>query len=140
LKVLQTIFSLVLIPLLLLSSTGIRISQHWCGDNLINTNIWGEAEACAHSQNPTKVKCPIHGEMLVGGNCCNQQERFVEGGDTDFESIDFIVDSPIVLALIRHSDLGDDFCSFTKAVRHFLNHSPPLITTCIFLRVQSFLL
>ncbi len=130
---------------MLLSSTGIRISQHWCGDVLVNTSIWGNAKPCEHFQSNT-IPCPFHPNMFIEvmdgekKNCCNEQAIYVKGGDEDFMPYASVVSAPVwnLLALIPSFDL--DLFRVAPKREKFRNHSPPLLTRPILLLVQSFLI
>lgn len=140
LRIIQSILSVILIPLMLLSTTGVRISQHWCGDILINATIWGEAEPCSHFRNDDNTKCPIHANLNKKKNCCSQKAQIVEGGDDDFLSQGFALNVAFDCSNLRWNQLDFCFEPWSILTNHFHNHSPPLLESRLFLRIQSFLL
>jgi len=139
LNTLKLIFVTFLSTLILFSTTGIRISQHWCGADLINFSIWGDAEPCAHYLNEKAPACPMHANM-TSKNCCSQKEVYVKGGDEDFQMESAqVFRTPYVLIQKLTAPLII-FTSRVLTVEHFRNHSPPILTESIFIRVQSLLI
>lgn len=136
---LKIILTSLLSVLILFSTTGIRISQHWCGGDLINFTIWGDAEPCAHYQNDNTPSCPLHANMNRK-NCCSQMELNIHGGDEDFQ----IESAPIVrTTYVLIQKLWEPVARLTSrilSVEHFRNHSPPVLSEPIFIRVQSLLI
>ena len=140
LKLLQFILSIFLIPLMLLSTTGVRVSQHWCGDLLVSATIWGEAEPCSHFTKDEDSKCPMHAQMAPKKNCCEQKAQIIDGGDEDFKNAHFSYLN--VLLHMTHTGQYEvkGLLSFEGKLDHFRNHSPPLIGSKLFVLIQSFLL
>ncbi|MEZ4722187.1 MAG: hypothetical protein R2813_09960 [Flavobacteriales bacterium] len=138
-NILRSIFSVTLIPLLLLSTTGLRISQHWCGNALINATIWGDAEPCEHFKSEEKPACPFHAKMQAAKKCCSEREVYIDGSDDDFlaQLICSISYHPTGVVMIRMVDLFDHVGATIKEAK-FHNHSPPLIKSSIFLLIACF--
>jgi hypothetical protein len=122
---------------MLLSTTGVRISQHWCGDQLVNATIWGEAEACNHAIK--MVDCPIHGKMLVDSKkCCDQREITIEPNEDDYifsaYFLNINVESEFFVFAIESTEI---ICpQFLN--QKFYNHSPPLIGLALFKLTESY--
>ena len=138
---LHTIASLLLMASVILSSTGVHISQHWCGDQLVNTSLFGAAEPCSHYQSTENSSCPFHAKQASKKKCCDQRETSIDGNDYDFEAQSFsVLSAPISWVAILWdtvvSEVAEADCTFNK----FHNHSPPLLGLDIFVRIQSFLL
>jgi hypothetical protein len=140
LRIIQPILSIILIPLMLLSTTGVRISQHWCGDILINATIWGEAEPCSHFSSNEHAKCPMHANLNNKKNCCSQKAQIVEGGDDDFLYQSFALNVAFDFSNLLWNQLELCFAPRSILTSHFHNHSPPLLESRLFLRIQSFLI
>ncbi len=140
-QALRLILSIVLIPLMLLSTTGVRLSQHWCGDELVNATIWGEAEACDHFNEEAAPVCPMHAHLAVKKKCCKQKSTIVEGGDEDYEIISHVLK-------IKFKIISNYTWIFMplKAVEYkldtdsFFNHSPPLLKEEVLTLFQLFLI
>ena len=125
---------------MLLSTTGVRISQHWCGDLLINATIWGEAEPCAHFKSQGESACPMHAQLTTSKNCCHQKAQIIEGGDEDF-TIQYVTNPPqVLIGTLFWVDYIFDIISPNESIDPFRNHSPPLIESRLFALIQSFLL
>ena len=140
-RILHTIASFVLMVTVLLSSTGVRLSQHWCGENLVSASVFGEAQPCSHYKATEKPACPFHAAKEAPKKCCDQRETLIDGNDYDFEIQ--VTSAPVpdyaiswiqpVLYLVNH---GNQEYTTPK----YLNHSPPLIGSDILVRNQSLLL
>lgn len=140
-QILQTIASLLLMASVLLSSTGMRFSQHWCGDSLVNTSIFGEAQACSHYQASDKPACPMHAQSAAKKKCCDQRETIVDGNDYKYEVQAMErIEVPIALVAIVHYAWDGILPETDLVTAKYHNHSPPLIASDILIRVQSFLL
>lgn len=124
-RIISSIFLFVAAASMLISTTGVRISQHWCGDQLVNATIWGEAEPCSHSME--MVDCPIHGKMAVEKNCCDQRASIIDAIENDFFSSSIVFNyMPIAFDLVT-TQLESQLITRDLDSKHHLNHSPPLI-------------
>lgn len=122
---------------MLLSTTGVRVSQHWCGSQLVNSSIWGDAEPCDHFMASDKPACPMH-KNVPKKKCCDQREFTVEPQEDDFAGSQVSISEPFV----TFTALGTLFEASLEAPmliqRHFRNHSPPPLNQAIYLITQSF--
>ncbi|MEZ4722197.1 MAG: hypothetical protein R2813_10010 [Flavobacteriales bacterium] len=124
----------------LLSSTGVRLSQHWCGNRLVSATIFGEAEACSHFQASDKPACPMHAKAQQK-KCCDQRETIIDGNDYDFEIQAMeLVEVPVSIVAIMHYVFSSPLMEAELVTNKYDNHSPPLIGSDILVRFQSFLL
>lgn len=137
----HSIASFLLMASVLLSSTGIRFSQHWCGEKLVNTSVFGKAQPCNHYQAAEKPACPFHSAKESSKDCCSQREAVIEGKEYDFEVQ--VTNAPLPdqvitwnLPLLYLVNFDDQEYKAPK----FFNHSPPLIGSSIRVRIQSFLI
>jgi hypothetical protein len=85
---LKSFSHIILSFLLLAATTGMAVSKHYCGDSLISTVIFGEAEPCCDS-----------------GNCCHNNSEFYQL-DEDFSApaasiIPQITEVELLVALIE---------------------------------------
>jgi len=107
---------------------GFHISQHWCGETLVNTSFFGEAEGCDHYKKKT-VSCPFHAAKEQPKKCCEQQQVELESLDISAEiPMSFELTIPqLELKSFGRLQMGEtERSSFVKTVK-FFNHSPPLI-------------
>lgn len=70
---------------MLLGSSGLVVSQHFCGGELKSTAFFRQAESC--HQLAAAPKCPLHGSAAEApkGCCENDTERYV--ADLDYVKI-----------------------------------------------------
>jgi hypothetical protein len=95
-QVLHFFLALLLSASTVFSSTGVRISQHWCGNILVNATIWGDAEPCDHFSSSCEKNCAFHQKLAAAAkNCCQERTVVVEGGDEDYQA------SALVLEVIH---------------------------------------
>ena len=139
LNVIKLIFSFVLSTLILFSTTGIRISEHWCGDKLINSSIWGDAEPCDHFKNADAPACPLHANMPKK-KCCSQKELIIAAGSDDFQVENTTIINVQFEFIQEISNWINGYSSRIPLAEHFRNHSPPNLGLPIFIRIQSFLI
>lgn len=124
---------------LLLSSTGLRISQHWCGDELVSVSVWGEAQPCGHADKT--VDCPIHGTMnLSDKNCCDQREVKIEATEEEFLNHSFNMEIDISENEILGEETIISSIEDQGIMVATISHSPPLIEECVFKRNQRYLI
>ncbi len=93
-SIFHTVFSFLLIGLVLISSTGFTVNAHYCMDDLKGINFFGEAKSC-HEQKST---CPFHQEVDKN-NCCSNKTLKFESLDEDYTIADLMVTPSIVLSL-----------------------------------------
>ena len=117
---------IVLSVLLLVATTGLAISKHYCGGELISTSVLGEAESCCDS-----------------GDCCKNETEHIQ------LDVDYSVSATVVLPESVQMDLivftaalfNVNEAENTKLVQEFLtdSHPPPKLHTSLAIR-QSYLL
>lgn len=140
-RLLTVLFSSVVAVALILSSTGVTINQHWCGDTLMGASIWGKAEPCSHFKAATM--CKIHPNMVLQGasNCCDEESQTIKGSDVHYVASGVLdVDFPTTTTLLSRPVLVTHLNDPMIPVVHFRNHSPPLIGPKRIVWVQSFLI
>lgn len=136
---LKSILTFLLIPLMLVSTTGVKISQHWCGDVLINANIWGEAEPCEHFNSDSV--CPNHQTTVKKKNCCDQRETLVQSGDDTLENIHFSISALKSFIHLPFENDSEQNQKFTTLLNPQIRiKAPPLGGPAIFLAIQSLLI
>lgn len=140
-RIVQFIISICLMAVVLISSTGLRMSQHWCGDQLVNAAFFGEATPCSHFAKSEESQCPMHAKTDNPKKCCDQKNQIIEGNDYtyEFQTIEAHISFKIALVLVWN------FFSEQPVERHvasskFLNHSPPLLASEAIVLLQRFLI
>ena len=126
-------FSVLLSFIILLSSTSFSLSAHYCGQQLVDIALFGEAEACPM----TKEKACESDKMP----CCADRDIIIEGEDflaskqlskQEIKNTEVLIASlnyPIKLLVLN------EFSVYTLE-----NYNPPLIDREIPILIQSFLL
>jgi len=111
--------------LILVMSTGLNVSKHYCGDTLKDIRVFVEAPACC--------------EIPTG--CCHQEaELYKLDTDYSFQVINFdyeaaSIDLPAILELLKTSIMEvEEKTSYTDF------SPPPLSTKQVLAFVQSYLL
>lgn len=118
------------IILLLLSTTGVTISKHYCGDILKNIAINTEPEHCCEED-----------EMPMG--CCHDEaQHYSLDDDLRLQQYDLKLDPPSIAYLISYCTVlvethNDDF---ENQHLNFVFKSPPRAEPDIYISVQSFLI
>ncbi|MCI5092686.1 hypothetical protein [Phaeodactylibacter sp.] len=138
-------FHILLAVLLLISSTGLVLSKHYCNGDLKSTALFAEAAPC--HQNKKLKSCPAHGTMPVSDEdapqkkgCCDTETDFVKVDDDQVEaSLEFnLFDYPALFAtlvvLAGFSPVDEDDKS-----RHYFTYKPPLLICDLPVRLQTFL-
>ena len=64
--------------LVLFSTLSFSISEHYCGDNLVDSSLFSEAESCGMEMHePLSFK----GYSIQKNNCCKDVVKLIEGKD-----------------------------------------------------------
>ena len=119
------------------STMSFTISEHYCGDHLVDSALFSKAESCGmEMQKPSPTKdC-----SLKKDNCCSDIIKQIEGqGELkiDFTSLNF--EQQVFVASFVYSYINL-FEGLDKNVVPFKNYSPPLIVTDIQVLDQVFLI
>jgi len=125
-RTLHVILSLTLV----LATTGLSISKHYCGSLLIGTNLGTKATSCAMEM-----------DMDMDGCCEEKTETLIL--DDDFQvsnlQIDLIPEYDLLIAY-RFIDLvAANFESYSQNLTPS-NTGPPVSAEPVYCQVQSFLL
>ena len=114
---------------LVLATTGLSISKHYCGSSLVRTNLGVKAKSCMP-------------DMDMGHGCCDEKTQTLIVDD-DFQvtesdikitpEYDLLVTYLVTELLVLPQNTDSEYIIP-------LNSGPPLYTEPLYLRVQSFLL
>jgi hypothetical protein len=114
---------IILAFMLLLTTVGLTISKHYCGDNLVSVSVFSEQESCCD-----------------GPGCCHN-ESFTVKVEDDFSATSFIYDFQelaIVLPVLMQLQ-NEELPVKELAVVSFETPSPPNLHT-VLSRLQTYLL
>jgi len=121
-------FSILLSFLLLLSTVGISVSRHYCGDILKNSAILSPVDWCDDMEMPT--------------DCCHDEIDHYELQD-DFQTTEISFDLNQGFALISFYQVSFiDNISDSEDIKYSQLEppSPPQVEENIYIQVQSFLI
>lgn len=123
------IFHIFLSFILMLATTGLSISKHYCGDSVVKTSLGTTAESCMPG-------------MDMGKGCCDEQTETLILDDDYQVSHTTLKISPeydlLVAYLVSELVYTGEQSYFTKLTPD--DTGPPVGTEPLFLKVQSLLL
>ena len=123
------IFHILLSFTLILATTGLSISKHYCGSSVVKTNLGTQAESCMP-------------DMDMGHGCCDEKTETIILDD-DFQlsnsNIKIAPEYDLLVAYLV-SELRIVTQSPNPKTLIPLNTGPPVGTEPLYLKVQSFLL
>ncbi len=149
------LLNIILALLVITSSTGFVINQHYCQGELKGTAIVVKAKTChdrsveseqeAHMAN-MPANCPMHASKKSSSceekkDCCNDETEYVKL-DIDQEISSFKlpkISSPVFIAILVFC-YSLDYDGPELSPVHYLNYKPPLIVCDIPSSLQIFLL
>jgi len=135
--------------LMFLTSTGLSIDMHFCGDHLKSFNLFGKAKNCYElaGVQPTKCDVPQKAQTTNTGcsmskkSCCHNQSLSLQADlEVDAEQGDFLISAQLqhfVVAFVA-TFLQDQRIEPRK--NYYSPYKPPLIARDIPVLIQSFLL
>ena len=116
------ILSAVLAFLVLFSTFSFTVEKHYCGDFLVDTSYFGEADSCAGEMQVTN--CGIM--KVKKKKCCKDEVEKIEGQDelqkTSIDKISFQQKVFIISYAVSYDLL---FKSLKKQIVPHKNYSPP---------------
>jgi len=121
----------------LFSTMSFSISEHYCGDNLVDRSYFSTAETCGmEMEKPLAIgDCNIQKT-----NCCNEVVKLFEGQDdikTNLSELDF--SQRILVASFIYSYI-DLFEGLEENIIPFKEYSPPDLITNIQVVNETFLI
>jgi len=123
------IFHIIMSVTLILATTGLSISKHYCGNSVVRTNLGTTAESCMPG-------------MDMGHGCCDEQTETIILED-DFQlSHTNIKIAPEYDLLVSYLMTNLDTETVSSMEPGFLpfDTGPPVSAEPLYLKVQSFLL
>lgn len=118
------ITAIFMVFVVLFTTTSFSLSEHHCGDHLVDRALFSKAESCGMEleiQTPTK-DCSLKKE-----NCCNNVVKSFEGQTelkTDNSTLTFKQDSFVAAFLISYINL---FEGLKENIVPFKEYSPPFL-------------
>jgi len=136
-EILFKISSITMALVVLFSTMSFSISEHYCGDNLVDRSYFSTAETCGmEMEKPLAIgDCNIQKT-----NCCNEVVKLFEGQDdikTNLSELDF--SQRILVASFIYSYI-DLFEGLEENIIPFKEYSPPDLITNIQVVNETFLI
>lgn len=133
LTLVHRILSVVLSFVVLFSTLSFTVEKHYCGDNLVDTAIFSNAQKCGGMD--------IDEENYVTKSCCKDTVDVIKGQDelntADLQKINSDLEFVIVAYLYSYSQLFD---SLPKQIIPHKDYSPPNLVRDIQLLDNTFLI
>lgn len=128
------IFSVALAFLVLLSTVSFTMEKHFCGDTLIDTAIFSQADTCGTDVVATSTTAEKQ-------SCCKNEVELVKGQDklkkASFEDLNF--DQQLILTALFYNYINL-FEGLPEQVIPHKNYSPPHLVTNIQILDQVFII
>ena len=126
--------SVLLLFSVLVSSTGLTLSKHFCGEELAHITL-NETKTCCEGE-----EADMPGDCCRSG-CCHDEfdQLLLDDSQLDHQTLQLQPLAFLTLSVLTH------FLSFSPEVTVPASpwtafHAPPLPNTDVYLRVQSFLI
>ena len=120
----KNIASVFLAFLVLFSTMSFSISEHYCGDVMVDRSLFSKAESCGMNM---QKQAPSDDCSILKKNCCTDVVKQIEGQDDlkiDYTTFSFEQQLFIASFVYTYINL---FEGLDKKTIPFNNYSPPLI-------------
>lgn len=136
-QLITKITAILMTFVVLFSTMSFTISEHYCGDHLVDSALFSKAESCGmEMQNPLSPEdCNI-----VKSNCCSDVIKQIEGQNelkSDFSILNF--EQQVFLASFVYTSINL-FEGLSINVVPFKYYSPPLLVKDIQILDEVFLI
>lgn len=136
-EVLKKITAFLMALVVLISTMSFTISEHYCGDHLVDSALFSKAESCGmelEKPGPNK-DCNVQKK-----NCCSDVVKQFEGqSELKTQVINLNFEQQLVIASFIYSYINL-FQGLDENIVPFKYYSPPLIVTDIQVLDQEFLI
>ena len=128
-----------------LSTAGVAVSKHICGNVVEKIAINHPADRCIHDTQPMTISCPVHGEMQIGVdaskmNCCEETTDYFRDDhpkNLNTTDVSFIPELIVLYTFTLTDILATDYLHGSKL--HAADAEiPPLINQDKYVLVESF--
>ena len=135
-KIVHKVASILMAFVVLLSTMSFTISMHYCGDALVETAIFYEAEGCGmEMEKPSPDTCAI-----IKKGCCNNEQVEIEGQDELQLQVDIIsLEQQVFLSSFVHT-YNKLFEDLSKNISSYEDYKPPLVRNQLFKIDESYLI
>lgn len=127
-KICKQIISVFIALLVLLTTVGFTINQHYCGGKLAGTSVY------------TAAQCGC-GDSKMDDDCCQNESEFYQFVEDYMPSVaDQKENLDAVTASIKYVVLNELYNAFDSQSSNYLYYKPPLLERDIPVLTQSFLI
>lgn len=123
----QRILHITLASLVLFSSTGLLVNQHFCKSELKHSALFAPAKSC-HADGGDMPNCPFHTKDTGPEGCCDDHSAFLKHKQEQVSTdLYFPKAAVLMLAPLPVFALSLPAQNLDARSLHFLNHKPPLL-------------
>ena len=130
---LHRLFSVVLSFVVLFSTLSFTVEKHYCGDHLVDTSIFTNAQKCGGME--------IEEENYVAKPCCKDTVDVIKGQDelntSDLKKLNSSIEFNLVAYMFSYAQL---FESLPKQIIPHKDYSPPNLVKDIQVLDETFLI
>lgn len=123
-QLIKKIGAIFMALVVLFSTMSFTISEHYCGDILVDSALFSKAVSCGMEiQNPGPTKdCSIQKE-----NCCSDEIKQIEGqSELQTQVLDLTFDQQVFVASFVYTYINL-FEGLSNNIIPFKNYTPPLL-------------
>lgn len=135
-KISHKVLSFLMAFVVLFSTMSFTVDMHYCGNTLIDTAVFKQAETCGMKmESPSTKDCSI-----TKKNCCSNEQISIDGQDELQLLVDKVsFDQQVFVAafIYSYSNLFEDL---EKDVTNFGEYPPPLIVRDIYKLDETYLI
>ena len=135
-QVFHKISSFLMAIVVLFSTMSFTVDMHYCGDTLVDSAIFHNAETCGmEMENPSTEGCAI-----TKKDCCNDEQINIDGQDelnVSFNTLTF--DQQLFVASFVYSYINL-FEGLEENVTSYRDYAPPLVIKQIFKLDETYLI
>ncbi|WP_272148847.1 HYC_CC_PP family protein [Tenacibaculum aiptasiae] len=130
------ILSFLMAFVVVFSTMSFNIDMHYCGDTLVDSNVFGSATNCGMEMKKTSTKeCSISKK-----NCCNDKQISVEGQDELKTSFDSLTKKQQLFALSFVYTYTNLFIEESDNNNSYKDYTPPLVVKPIYKLDETYLI
>ena len=132
-----TISSVLMAFIVLFSTMSFSISEHYCGDNLVDSSLFSTAESCGMEM---EKPSPLEDCNIQKNNCCKDVVKLFKGqDDIKTNPLDLNSSEQILLASFIYSYVNL-FEGLEENIIPFKEYSPPFLITNIQVINETYLI
>ena len=135
-QIFHKISSVLMAIVVLFSTISFTVDMHYCGDSLVETAIFHEAEGCGmEMEKPSTEGC-----STTENNCCSNEQLVIEGQDELKISFDNLTIEQQFFVASFVTTYINRFESLEKKVISYEEYGPPLVVRQIYKLDETFLI